>query len=190
MEPETREPASTRRVSAAAVLLREPFEAPRVIEKLKDDELSQLGELLRLEQSKRALARGDLDEIILQAFETGFGRDGLGVLPWVHDAVVVCPGAIVWSSRTSHTCRFISVDDIWIWKSHELIREDKRDIPGTRDGFRAIGLLPALEGMELDVVTGKARNGQHSMTHVVSYIIRRGKLVEVSQRSVTKKCRS
>lgn len=176
--------ASTRRINAAAKLVAEPFEAPRVLGKLADDELSNVAELVRQIQSERAVARGDLDEIIAQAFEAGFGRDGLGVRPWIEGTVVVCPGALIWSSRTSHTCRFASVNDTWIWDCHELIREDKRSTPGSRDGFRAVGLVPAMDGLEIDLVSGKARSGQHSMESVISFVVKRGELIEVSQRSV------
>jgi hypothetical protein len=178
------EPASTRRLNAAAKLLADPTEAYRVVDRLGDDELSNLGEVIRQIQSERAVNRGDLDEIIAQAFEIGFGRDGLAMLPWIHDNVVVCPGGLIWSSRASHVCRFVNVNDSWVWESHELIREDKRSTPGDRDGFRAVALVPALEGMELDVVSGKARGGQHSVDRVVSYVVRNGELEEVSQRSV------
>ena len=130
------------------------------------------------------VAAGDLDQIIANAFEVGFGRDGLGTLPWVEGELIVCPGAIVSKSKTSHRCRFISVDDTWIWESGELLREDKRSSPGVEDGFRAIALLPLVDGMELDVVSGKARAGQHSVDRVVSYEVRQGELLEVSQRTV------
>jgi hypothetical protein len=164
-----------------------PDEVLRVLERLDDDQLTNLAAAARQEQARRAVARGDLDEIIAQAFETGFGNDGLAHLPWVEGAVVVCPGGLVWSSRTSHTCRFVNVDDTWVWDSHDLIREDKRSTPGARDGFRAVALLPVLEGMALDVVSGRARQGQHSVDRVVSYEVRSGELVEVSQRDVSRR---
>lgn len=180
------EPASTRRINATAKLLSgNPDDAVRVAQKMEDSALANLGEVLHQVQRDRAVALGDLDAIVAAAFEDGFGRDGLGVNPWVEGNVVVCPGGIISKSRSSHRCRFISVDDTWIWESGELIREDKRSIAGTDDGFRAVALLPVLNGMELDVVSGKARSGQHSVDKVISYIIRRGKLVEVSQRTVT-----
>lgn len=180
-------PASTRRINAAAKLLAAPEEVSRVIAKLDDQQLANLGDAISQDQSLRAVSRGDLDEIIAQAFETGFGSDGLAVLPWMEGTVVVCPGGLIWSSRGSHTCRFVSVNDIWIWDSYELIREDKRSTPGDKDGFRAVALLPALEGMSLDVVSGKARGGQHSVGKVVSYVVKKGELVEVSQRNVSRK---
>ncbi|MFT7598232.1 MAG: hypothetical protein ACI8TP_001153 [Acidimicrobiales bacterium] len=45
--------------------------------------------------------------------------------------------------------------------------------------------MPVLNGMELDVVSGKARSGQHSVDKVISFKVKRGKLVEVAQRNVT-----
>ena len=182
----TEEPVSTRRINAAAKLLASPDEVVRVIAQLGDQQLANLGDALSYEQSQRAVARGDLDEIIAQAFEIGFGSDGLAVMPWTEGTVVVCPGGLISSSRSSHTCRFVSVNDTWIWDSYELIREDKRSTPGQKDGFRAVALLPALEGMTLDVVSGKARSGQHSVNKVVSYVIKKGELVEVSQRDVSR----
>ena len=185
-ESVTDAPASTRRINATAKLLVEPDEVMRVIAKLDDVQLANLGDAVAQEQAGRAVARGDLDQIIAQAFETGFGNDGLATLPWVEGTVVVCPGGLIWSSRASHVCRFVNVNDIWVWDSHDLIREDKRSIPGERNGFRAVALVPALEGMEIDVVSGKARGGQHSVNRVVSYVIRRGELDEVSQRNVSR----
>lgn len=155
-----------------------------MLERLTPDELANIGEVVRQLQRTRAVARGDLGEIVAQAFEVGFGRDGLGLLPWVEGDVIVCPGALVSKSRASHRCRFVSVDNTWIWESGELLREDKRSSPGAVDGFRAVALLPLMDGLALDVVSGKARGGQHSVDRVVSYEVRKGELVEVSQRVV------
>jgi len=182
---ETKEPASQRRVNAAArLLVDQPADAVRVFERCTEDELASLGEAIKQIQRLRALARGDLDEIIDAAFENGFGDDDLSVMPWRQANVIVCPGGIINKSRNSHRCRFVSVDGTWIWDSIELIREDKRDSPGPVDGFRAVGLLPVVNGLTLDVVSGRARSGQHSVDRVVSFAVQRGELVEVSQRNV------
>ncbi|MFN3258220.1 MAG: hypothetical protein ACE37B_21275 [Ilumatobacter sp.] len=156
-----------------------------LVRDMSDDELHHLAELVRHVQIERAVASGDEDSIIASAFETGFSRDGLGVLPWIEGNVIVCPGGMVSKSKTSHRCRFVSVDDAWVWESSLLLREDKRSSPGTDEGFRAIALLPVVDGTQLDVVSGKARSGQHSVDHVVSYEVRGGELVEVSQRNVS-----
>lgn len=162
-----------------------PDEVVALVRHLGDADLHNLAEVVRQVQIERAIDNGDHDAIIAAAFESGFGRDGLGVLPWAEGNVIVCPGGLVAKSKTNHRCRFISVDDVWVWDSGLLLREDKRSSPGTEDGFRAIALVPLVDGTEIDVVTGKARGGQHSVDHVVSYEVRAGELVEVSQRSVT-----
>lgn len=156
-----------------------------LVRDMTDAELHHLAELVRHVQIERAVASGDEDSIIAAAFETGFSRDGLGVLPWIEGNVIVCPGGMVSKSKSSHRCRFVSVDDEWVWESSLLLREDKRSSPGSDEGFRAIALLPVVDGTQLDVVTGKARSGQHSVDHVVSYEVRGGELVEVSQRNVS-----
>jgi len=155
-----------------------------LVHDLSDDDLHHVADLIRQLQTERAIADGDHDAIINAAFEIGFGRDGLGVLPWVEGGLIICPGGMVSQSRASHRCRFVSVDDCWVWDSGMLLREDKRSSPGTDEGFRAIALLPLVNGLELDVVAGRARQGQHSVEHVVSYAVRGGELVEVSQRKV------
>ncbi|NNE95627.1 MAG: hypothetical protein HKN24_06320 [Acidimicrobiales bacterium] len=176
---------STRRLNAAASLLTGPGTAELVLERLDDAELGNVIELSRQLQSRRAIDRGDHDEIIAAAFENSFNGDGLGSDPYLVGNVVVCPGALIWTSKTSHTCRFVSVNDTWVWDSLELIREDKRSSPGSRDGFRAVALIPTATGTELDVVSGKARSGGHQVTRVVSYRIDRDGLTQVSQRNVT-----
>jgi hypothetical protein len=75
-------------------------------------------------------------------------------------------------------------DDVWVWESGLLLREDKRSSPGVHEGFRAVALVPLVDGTSIDVVSGRARSGQHSVDHVVSYEVRGGDLVEVSQRKV------
>lgn len=162
-----------------------PEELIAALRDMSADELHHVAESVRQVQIERAITSGDHDAIIVRAFEIGFGRDGLGVLPWVEGDVVVCPGAIVTKSRTNHRCRFISVDDVWVWDAGLLLREDKRSSPGTDDGFRAVALIPLVDGTELDVVSGKARSGGHAVDHVVSFEIRNGELVEVGQRDIS-----
>lgn len=172
--------------------MQDPDQLIEMLRAMTPEQLHHVAESVRQIQMERAIVAGDLDAVIGRAFEVGFGRDGLGVQPWVEEvgvdgAIVVCPGGLVSKSRTSHRCRFISVDDVWVWDSGLLMREDKRSSPGAEDGFRAIAIIPAVDGTELDVVTGRARTGGHSVEHVVSYEIRHGELVEVSQRDVSGK---
>lgn len=170
---------------AAAVLAGDPMLVPEVLRHLDDAALTNLDHAVEQEVRRRAVEAGDTDAVTAEAFETGFGRDGLAVLPWIEGPYVVCPGGLVSSSRTSHRCRFVSVNDTWVWDCAELICEEKRSAPGTRDGFRAIALVPAHEGMAIDVVSGKLRSGQHSVDKVISFELRAGELVEVSQRTIS-----
>lgn len=152
---------------------------------MTSDELHHLAEAVRQVQIERAIRSGDHDAVIARAFEIGFGRDGLGVMPWIEGDLIVCPGGMISKSRTSHRCRFISIDDVWVWDSGLLLREDKRSSPGTDDGFRAVALVPLVDGTSVDVVSGRARSGSHAVEHVVSFEVRQGDLVEVAQRDVT-----
>lgn len=152
---------------------------------MTSDELHHLAEAVRQVQIERAIRSGDHDAVIARAFEIGFGRDGLGVMPWIEGDLIVCPGGMISKSRTSHRCRFISIDDVWVWDSGLLLREDKRSSPGTDDGFRAVALVPLVDGTSVDVVSGRARSGGHAVEHVVSFEVRQGDLVEVAQRDVT-----
>jgi hypothetical protein len=167
----------------------QPEDVVEWVRSLDVEQLHHVAESVRQVQIERAVAAGDLDALVARAFETGFGRDGLGVSPWIERAddseLLMCPGSLVSKSRTSHRCRFVSVDDVWVWDSGLLLREDKRSSPGVDDGFRAIAVLPVIDGTELDVVTGRARTGGHAVEHVVSYVVRKGELVEVSQRDVS-----
>jgi len=164
-----------------------PDELIESLRTMTPDALHNVAEAVRQVQIERAIAAGDTDAIIARAFEVGFGRDGLGVMPWIEGDVLVCPGGLVSKSRTSHRCRFVSIDDVWVWDSGLLMREDKRSSPGVDDGFRAIALVPVIDGTGIDVVSGRARSGGHAVEHVVSYEVRAGELVEVSQRDVAAK---
>lgn len=176
--------ASRRYGTIVRHLTEDPETAVELAAKLDDQVLVHLAAALADETRRRAIQSGDQQSIIDEAFDQAFGRDGLGVLPYHEGPYIVCPGAMVSKRRGSHTCRFVSVDDVWIWDSHELIHEEKRSAPGSDEGFRAVALLAPTEGMALDVVSGRQRSGQHQVDLVVSYVVRKGELVEVSQRDV------
>ena len=89
--------------------------------------------------------------------------------PWIEGNLVVCPGAIVTKSRTNHRCRFVSVDDVWVWDSGLLVREDKRSTPGgdrrANIGFRAIALVALVDGTaSTSSVGGRERAATRSST--------------------------
>ena len=53
------------------------------VEELSDKELSKLGASIFEEQRQRAISAGNQEEIIAHAFEVGFERSGLGVMPLI-----------------------------------------------------------------------------------------------------------
>jgi len=152
---------------------------------LSDQELQTLHREMQEEILRRAIRSGDHDSIIKQAFEVAFDRSGLGVIPWVEGKLLICPGALVSKSAGNHKCRFVSVDQEWVWQSSKLITETKRSSPGNDKGFRAIALIPVIEGTAIDIVTGKMQSGLHRAEKVNSYIIKEGELIKVSQRIVS-----
>ena len=151
---------------------------------LPDDTLTHLAAAIRDEIRRRAREGGNHDAIIEEAFQQAFGRDSLGAAPWVEGDVIVCPGATIAKSRTSHRSRFISVDDTWVWDSMDLIVEEKKSHPGNNEGFKAVALVPVIEGMALDLVTIKGRNGVLNAERIVSFEVQRGELIEVSARTI------
>ncbi len=155
------------------------------IQELSDKELGQLQIEMQNEVRRRAIQSGDHDAIIKQAFEAGFERSGLGVMPWIEGQLIICPGALVSRNPANHRCRFVSVNEEWVWQSGHLITETKRPSPGTDKGFRAIALIPVLEGLEIDIVSGKMQSGQHRAEKVISFEVLEGKLSEVSQRIIS-----
>ena len=165
-------------------LTEDPDTAPELVTRLDEATLHHLAAAVADEQRRRAVEAGNEDATIAEGFEHGFGRDGLAVDPWVVGPYLVCPGGLVGRNRAAHRCRFVSINDTWVWESHELVREDKRSTPGDDEGFRAVALVAVVDGTEVDVVRGRLRRGQHQVDHVVSYVIRRGELVEVAQRAV------
>jgi hypothetical protein len=163
----------------------DPDTSRELCEKLPDEVLIELGAAIRDETMRRARDAGDQDAVIEAAFEKGFARDGLGILPWIAQPFLICPGGLVGKNRGNHRCQFVSVDDTWVWENSDLITEVKRSMPGSDEGFRAIALLPIVEGTQIDVVRAKMRQGQHNVERVTSMKVRKGRLIEVERRDVS-----
>jgi hypothetical protein len=161
-----------------------PIASAELCQWLDDVTLAGLAAAVRSEQQQRALANGDQDAIIDEAFEIGFIDDGMAVAPWVRGPFVVSPSIVLATSASSHTSRLINVDDTWVWNSNELVREDKRSSAGRGEGFRAVALLPIIEAMRLDQVTGRQRQGMYEARTVVSFEVRGSAVVEVAQRNL------
>ena len=138
------------------------------------------------EQRRRALAGGDLVEIANECFDTrGFDGRGTPRAAYVRDGLLVCPGAKLEKSASSHDCTFVSVDDVWVWEHGEIVLDERRQLPGgQRVIHQTVTILPALEGMEFDVVSSTARSGGPcQMKTARSFKISHGELLETRTRA-------
>jgi hypothetical protein len=137
------------------------------------------------EQRRRAAAQGGLEELCEQGFIDGFDQRGHARPPVVVGDVLFCYGSIVERSAMSHECVFVRVEDAWVWEYEDVLRDEVRKRPERgREHQRSVSLVPALEGLEFDLVQCKMRNGVHQMQHTRSYRITSGSVELVTTRSV------
>jgi hypothetical protein len=169
--------------------MEQPCQLPEPLEvwvaALSDDELTHLGAHVADEQRSRAANRGDIEAIIEQAFGVGFDSRGHAKTPWVDGSLLICPGSIVERSASSHDCTFVNIDDHWVWDYGDVVRDDVRKKPERgREHQRSITVLPAIEGIEFDLVSSKMRTGAHQMAASRSFRIVNGALELVSARTI------
>src|ERR1035438_10281416 len=127
---------------------------------------------------------GDLGALVELGFESGFNANGTARAPWIGSGIVICPGAIVERSALSHECSFVNVGGDWVWESEELLLDEVRRVPGgPRTHQRSVSLLDAREGLELDVLASKKRQGVHQLQSKTSYEISDGVLRVVATRA-------
>lgn len=155
------------------------------LEQLSDADLARLIANARTVQHERALADGDLDALVAEGFRSGFTRPGRAVDPWVTGRVLVCPGSLTGTSRSSHECSFVKVGEAWVWQAEERLLDEVRPLqsPGHFEQ-RSVTLLAAVDGLELDLVTCKARSGTHRLVAARSFVLDEGVLRLVRTRSV------
>jgi hypothetical protein len=151
---------------------------------LDGDDLSVLAGMVRDEQQRRALAAGDLDAVVGDAFDRGFDGRGMAVEPWITDeGLLVCPGSKIHRSKQSHRCRFVAVGDCWVWEAAERITDELRWLPDRSDSLQTVTVLAAVDGLVIDVVTAKASGGAHTRESAVAYEVRGGALEAVASRT-------
>jgi hypothetical protein len=135
---------------------------------------------------ERARERGDLEELVEEGFREGFDAKGMPRVPWTEAGIIICPGGGVEKSATSHDCTYISIGDRWTWDSDEtLLHVVRRVGAAAKSHQRTVSLLDAREGLELDVVTSKQRQGVHQLQRSTSYTVSEGTLKLVTTRAVT-----
>ena len=149
-----------------------------------DDELIHFAALIADEQRRRALERGDLPELIDDAFDKGFGSGNKVGEPWVRDGILVAPGGKFEKSPMSHRCTFVRVADDWVWESSQKIHDEIRHLPGVGSSMRSITLLSMNEGDKVDVLTSRTRSGVHELLEVRSFVYHNGELSMTTSRTV------
>jgi hypothetical protein len=140
------------------------------------------------EQHRRALEDADPNALIEDGFTNGFTQYNDVMTPWIIDGILVCPGLIVYKSRSSHDCTFVSValpgeeSGHWVWDAPDKIVNDVRIEEGPPRKQRSVALVVATEGLQVDLVTCKMRGGQHERQKSRDYRVERGELVLVTTR--------
>lgn len=148
---------------------------------LSDIELGVLLAVCEGEMRRRAVESGDLEALVHEGFEIGFDAAGVARAPYLRGQVLVCPGSKTASSAMAHKCRFVAVGDHWVWDSPDLVADEIRG--RGRHSTASVSLLVAREGLELEVVSSKARGGAHERMSVEVYRLRDGELTALGQRA-------
>lgn len=143
---------------------------------LDDGQLSSLAVAVADEQHARALSAGDPEAVIDRAMEESFDHRGEAIDPFVDGALLVCPGSLRARSRVNHDCRFVVVDDVWVWQHPRLVA-DRMD-PEGKHSKRSITLVPAVEGTQVTAVSMRRTTEGHKRQAAVSWVVRDGVLVE------------
>ena len=154
------------------------------LELFDDGELIHFAALVADEQRRRALQRGDITEMIADAFDKGFGSGNKVAIPWITDNILIAPGGKFEKSPMSHRCTFVRVADDWVWESSQKIHDEIRYLPGAGSSMRSITLLTMNEGDKVDVLTSRTRSGVHELLEVQSYIYHNGELDMTTSRTV------
>ena len=150
---------------------------------ISDSELSELLALVRAEVQSRAIAAADPTALAELGFQDGFRADGLPRDPWITNGVLVCPGARIDKSASSHDCGFVRIDDEWVWESESKIDDVVRNVAARKVQMRSVTLVAAMDGMTVDLIYATARTGVHKMKSSRSFVVNGNELELVSTRT-------
>lgn len=131
---------------------------------------------LRAEQQRRAIELCDPDALVELGFQDGFKVDGLPRDPWLQGGVLICPGARIDKSVSSHDCGFARIDDAWVWESESKIVDVVRNVAQRRVQMRSVTLIATHEGMSVDMIYAAAKSGAHRMKSARAFLITDGQL--------------
>ena len=138
---------------------------------------------LRAEQQRRAIELCDPEALVELGFQDGFKPDGLPRDPWLQGAVLICPGARIDKSMSSHDCGFARIDEAWVWESESKIIDVVRNLAQRKVQMRSVTLIATHDGMSVDMIYAAAKTGAHRMKSARAFVISNGALVLQSQRT-------
>jgi hypothetical protein len=149
---------------------------------LDDVALAALLSAARAELHRRALEGGDVEALVEETFSSAFDASGDAHAPFVHGGLIVCPGSRVNTSSSGHRCRFAVVGGDWVWECGDLVHDEIRQLRSAKGGTHSVSLVALTDGVEIDVVTSRAKGGVHECQRVDSYTVSGGTIVKVGAR--------
>lgn len=158
--------------------------SPEDVAAATEGDLLGLLEVVRAELASRALARADIPAMVEDGFARGFLASGMPDDPWLHEGLLVCPGAKVDKSAMAHTCAFVRVDDAWVWEADGVVEDVVRYLPGPKTRMRSVSVVTAPPGTAVDLVSARTRSGVHELVGVRSFVVDGDRLELVSARAV------
>lgn len=153
------------------------------LKSLPDDRLAMLIGGAREEQAARAIAAADPTQLVEHGYDTLFNHKGTAADPEIVSGVLVCAGSYIPRSAASAASTFAHIDGHWCWEHPDVLTDELRRIPnGKHDTLKSVTLLPAIDGMKVDIVhSTKSRQGSKA-TKVDSYEVQGGELRIVETR--------
>lgn len=153
-------------------------------EGLSDEEIAAYVQALQAELFERAVRSADPDALVTLGFKEGFRADGLPREPFFSSGVLICPGARVDKSGTSHECGFVRIDNAWVWESDLKFADVVKNMAERRVQMRSVSLVAAQENTAVDLIYSSARSGIHRLKQARSYVVTNGALTLVETRSL------
>ena len=152
------------------------------VSSLSEGELRRLSNLLAAELEQRAVRDSDPAALVAEGFEVGFDRRNQPHVPEIVGGLIRAYGALNAKSRSSHHCEFPSVDGRWIWEVDDLVHEEVRKNHQAFGSLTSVSLIPAHEGLIIDMLSAVCRGGIHSHKGAKSFQVVNGELVPVATR--------
>lgn len=154
------------------------------LEKLSDyslDELNRAQMVLSEELKERAGAQ--LAGSLSNEFEVAYNNE-LCADPEIKNGLLYAYGAKKKLSATNHICKFVSINDKWVWESTSLV-ESQNKYSDSDHKLLTLAVVTFQEGDRVDIVESKANIMGHKAKKIASYTISNNKLSKVKNRDIT-----